>query len=123
VGLPAHEESDPAALRAGAERILTEFPTLRMVAVTRGGSGSLLVTREAWHEHPGIQTRVADTIGAGDAFTAAMTHYLLRGADLATLNEAGNRWGAWVASQQGAMPALPDEERVQLTLTIDTRTV
>ena len=55
-----------------------------MVAVTRGGCGSLLVTREGWHEHPGIPVKVADTIGAGDAFTAAMTHYMLRGADLAT---------------------------------------
>jgi fructokinase len=33
---------------------------------------------------------------------------MLRGADLATLNEAGNRWGAWVASQSGAMPILPE---------------
>jgi fructokinase len=74
------------------------------VAVTRGGCGSLLVTREAWHEHPGVSIKVADTIGAGDAFTAAMTTYLLRGADLAALNEAGNRWGSWVASQPGAMP-------------------
>jgi fructokinase len=79
-----------------------------MVAVTRGAHGSLLVTREEWHEHPGLPVKVADTIGAGDAFTAAMTHYLLRGARLATLNEAGNRWGAWVASNSGAMPPLPD---------------
>ena len=82
-----------------------------MVAVTRGARGSLLVTRDEWHEHPGIPVEVADTIGAGDAFTAAMTHYLLRGAGLATLNEAGNRWGAWVASQAGAMPPLPESVR------------
>jgi fructokinase len=107
-GLPSQRESTSSVLRLAAERLLEEFPSLRMVAVTRGCHGSLLVTREEWHEHPGISVRVADTIGAGDAFTAAMTHYLLRGADLATLNEAGNRWGAWVASQSGAMPALPE---------------
>jgi fructokinase len=94
--------------RQGAARLLREFPSLKMVAVTRGGKGSLLVTREAWHEHPGIPVKVTDTIGAGDAFTAAMTHYLLRGAGLATLNEAGNRWGSWAASQPGAMPMIPD---------------
>lgn len=54
---------------------------------------------------------MADTIGAGDAFTAALTHYLLLGAGLAALNEAGNRWGSWMASQAGAMPALPDATR------------
>jgi len=95
-------------LRLGADWLLSEFPSLQMVAVTRGGRGSLLVTREEWHIHPGFPVRVADTIGAGDAFTAAMTHYLLQGAKLATLNEAGNRWGAWIASQSGAMPPLSD---------------
>ncbi len=107
LGLPASDVADPAALRNGAERLLGEFPTLRMVAITRGGSGSLLVTPETADEHPGVPIKVADTIGAGDAFTAAMTYYLMRGASLATINEAGNRWGAWVASQVGAMPPLP----------------
>lgn len=95
-------------LRTCAERLLQEFPALALVAITRGGSGSLLVNREEWNEHPGFPVKVADPIGAGDAFTAALTHYLLSGANLATLNQAGNRWGGWVASQPGAMPALPD---------------
>ena len=108
LGLPADEGPAQDRLRRDAERMLGEFPTLQMVAVTRGGHGSLLVTREEWHEHPGIPIQVADTIGAGDAFTAALTHYLLRGAELPVLNEAGNRWGGWVASQSGAMPPLPE---------------
>lgn len=109
----------PESLRWGAERLLSEFPTLKMVAITRGGQGSLLVTRDEWDEHPGLPVKVADTIGAGDAFTAAMTHYLLRGAGLAKLNEAGNRWGGWVASQSGAMPPLADEVRVAIEASIE----
>ena len=121
LGLPASEPGDRMALRSGAEKLLAEFPTLRMVAVTRGGEGSLLASREEVHEHPGVATKVADTIGAGDAFTAAMTHYLLRGAGLETLNEAGNRWGAWVASQKGAMPALTDAVLERVTGAIEVR--
>jgi fructokinase len=119
LGLPAGEGTEAEQLRHGAERLLDEFPMLNMVAITRGGHGSLLVTREEWSEHPGIPTQVADTIGAGDAFTAALTHYMLRGADLATLNEAGNRWGGWVASQSGAMPALPNEVRDRIAAAIE----
>jgi fructokinase len=119
LGLPAGEGSESEQLRWGAERLLDEFPTLEMVAITRGGHGSLLVTRAEWNEHPGIPIQVADTIGAGDAFTAALTHYLLRGANLATLNEAGNLWGGWVASQSGAMPALPDEVRARMAAAIE----
>jgi fructokinase len=119
LGLPAEEDLRTNNLRLGAQRLLAEFPMLQMVAITRGASGSLLVTRGEWHEHPGMPTKVADTIGAGDAFTAAMTHYLLRGADLPTLNEAGNRWGGWVASQSGAMPALPEDVRAAMQAAIE----
>lgn len=119
LGLPLDEGHRSDRLRLGAERLLEEFPTLQLVAVTRGGCGSLLVARDEWHEHPGIPIKVADTIGAGDAFTAAMIHYLLRGADLATLNEAGNRWGGWVASQSGAMPPLPEVVRAGISAAIE----
>ena len=106
-------------LRLSAMRLLEEFPALRLVAVTRGDQGSLLVTRNAWHEHAGIPTQVVDTVGAGDAFTAALTHYLLLGAELATLNKAGNRWGSWVASQSGSMPDLPEAVHAAITSAID----
>ena len=106
-------------LRQGAEMLLSEFPDLKLAAITRGGHGSLLVAQSEWDEHPGIQITVADTIGAGDAFTAAMTHYLLRGAPLSVLNEAGNRWGGYIASQSGAMPAISSETLARITAEIE----
>jgi fructokinase len=118
-GMPAQGEPAPGPLRRAAMRLLAEFPALQMVAVTSGSHGSLLVTRKEWHEHPGLSVKVADTIGAGDAFTAAIVHYMLRGASLATLNEAGNRWGAWVASKSGAMPSLPDAMRADMAAAIE----
>ena len=119
LGMPVEDAGDPAYLRSSAERLLVEFPTLQMVAITRGAHGSLLATREEWHEHAGFTAKVADTIGAGDAFTAAMTHYMLRGAELAVLNEAGNRWGSWMASQTGAMPPLPVDVRSGIETAIE----
>ncbi|MGC1421457.1 MAG: carbohydrate kinase [Terracidiphilus sp.] len=119
LGMQADDDSTVGSLRLSAERLLVEFPTLQTVAVTRGGQGSLLVTRQEWHQHPGFPVKVVDTIGAGDAFTAAMTHYLLRGADLPVLNEAGNRWGSWVASQSGAMPPLTDATRAEIDTAIE----
>jgi fructokinase len=119
LGFQTENDRAGTELRGGAERLLGEFPDLRMVAITRGDHGSLLVTRREWHEHPGIPAIVADTIGAGDAFTAAMTHYFMRGVDLATLNEAGNRWGSWMASQPGAMPVLPEAIRAGIAAAIE----
>jgi fructokinase len=120
LGLPYDDAPQRDRPRLAANRLLSEFRSVEMVAITRGAHGSLLVTRDAWHEHPGIHVKVADSIGAGDAFTAALVHYLLRGASLATLNEAGNRWGAWLASQSGAMPILADETKSSVTAAIES---
>ena len=109
---PTEALDDDAMLR-GAERLLDRY-AVELVCITLGEHGSLLVTRREHHRHHGLAATVKDTVGAGDAFSAALTHYYLEGAGLAVLNEAGNRWGAWVASQAGGMPPLPAEtlERV-----------
>ena len=67
----------------------------------------------ARHEHPGIRVDVADTVGAGDAFTAALVYHYLRRASLASMNEAANQMGSWVASQIGATPSR-DEVRLEM---------
>jgi fructokinase len=119
LGMPVDEQLDSEGLHRGALRLLDEFPALEMVAVTLGGAGSLLVRRDQWNEHPGYPVKVADTIGSGDAFTAALAHYLLKGADLALLNLAANRWGRWMASQTGAMPPLTEESRLSVVQQIE----
>jgi fructokinase len=111
---------DDKELLHGARRLLERYP-IEMVCVTLGGDGSLLTMREAHHRHPGLATKVRDTVGAGDAFTAALTHYYLQDAPLATLNEAGNRWGAWTASQIGAMPPLDPETVARMAEAIEAR--
>jgi len=86
-------------------RQLAELYNIQMVCVTRGARGSLIVKRNGEvSEHRGFQVRIGDTVGAGDAFTAAMVHEYLRGASVDRINEAANRMGAWVASQVGATP-------------------
>jgi len=86
-------------------RYLLSLHNLKLVCVTRGNSGSLLITPDECNEHPGFKVKVADTVGAGDAFTAALVHGYLRRTSLAQINETANRVGAWVASQPGATPA------------------
>ncbi|WP_254062409.1 carbohydrate kinase [Acidobacterium sp. S8] len=113
LGLTQNAGSDEESLLRCARLLLDKFPP-QLICITMGSQGSLLVTREAHHRHHGIQTKVADTVGAGDAFTAALVHAYLRKASLALLNEAGNRWGSWVASQKGAMPMLSEETRVEI---------
>jgi fructokinase len=86
-------------------RRLLEAYGLRLVCVTRGASGSLLVTEGQIATHNGFRIRVADSVGAGDAFTASLVHHYLRGASLDQINEAANRLAAWAATQVGATPS------------------
>jgi len=86
---------------------LAERSNLHVVALTRGGRGSLLFQAGRWSDHPGVATKVLDTIGAGDSFTAAMAIGLLLRWDLDKVNENANRVAAFVASSAGATPPLP----------------
>ena len=91
-------------LRSAAERLRSEYE-LKLVSVTRGPDGSLLVAGNSYHEHPGFKVEVKDTVGAGDAFTAGLVYCYHRHTPLALMNETANRLGAWVASQAGGTPA------------------
>lgn len=93
-------------LRGRVERLARRF-RLNVVAVTRGAGGSLLYSRGQWADHPGVKVTVRDAVGAGDAFTAALTLGLLRGEPLDRINRHANDVGAFVCTQPGATPRLP----------------
>jgi fructokinase len=88
---------------ASARHLLAQYD-LNLICITRGGRGSLLVSREGCSEHPGFRVSVVDTVGSGDAFTAGLVHEYLHCASLSLMNEVANLVGAWVASESGAMP-------------------
>ena len=80
---------------------------LRLVAYTRGAEGSVLAGDGCASVHPGLPTRVRDTIGAGDSFTAAVTMGMLHGWSLDEISETANETAAFVCSHEGAVPMLP----------------
>jgi len=94
---------------AAARKLIERF-NLKLIAVTRGERGSLLVTATESINHRGFRIEVRDTIGAGDAFTATLTHYYLRGASLQQTIVAANRIGAWISTQAGATPEISRSE-------------
>jgi len=103
---------DHPDMQESARRLLATYD-LQLVCITLGEGGSVLISRNDRSEHPGFKVKVADTVGAGDAFTAALVNRFLRGATLAEMNETANRVGAWVASQPGATPNVAPEKLKQ----------
>ncbi|HEX8521145.1 MAG TPA: carbohydrate kinase, partial [Tepidisphaeraceae bacterium] len=89
------------------EVLLAKFP-LQLIALTRGGRGSSLYTREESSHHDGFPVEIVDTVGAGDAFTAALAVGLLRRQPLNRINTFANRLASYVCSQPGATPRVPE---------------
>ena len=106
LGFPDAAGITPDFLLNGARQIIDQFP-VQLVAITLGSQGSLLVTRNEVDRHPGYPAEVVDTVGAGDAFTAAMTLGWLAGWDLEEINHRANEVASYVCTQPGATPALP----------------
>ena len=88
------------------ERLAKEF-NLRVVALTRGPMGSLLYQEGQWSDCPSPPVEVIDTIGAGDAFTAALVLGLLRRMELSQINALADEVARYVCSCAGATPPLP----------------
>lgn len=84
---------------------------LRTVACTRGEKGSLVYSEGRWSECPGQPVKVADTVGAGDAFAAALALGLLAGWPLEEIHRRAADVAAYVCTQAGATPELPADLR------------
>jgi fructokinase len=95
----------------GQLRMLCDRFELRLAALTRGPRGSVLVTPTEFYESAAPATVVRDTVGAGDAFTAALLVGLLERRSLAEISERANAVAAYVCSQPGATPPIPDAFR------------
>lgn len=103
LGIPSSED-----LRC-AKYLLDHYRKLKLVCITRGGEGCLAVSCEETIDLPGIPITVADTVGAGDAFTAAIIFGLIESWPMSRTVELANHFGSLVASRPGAMPVLRQE--------------
>ena len=81
---------------------------LKMLILTCGVNGSYVFTpgHISFVETPKVQ--VADTVGAGDSFTASFVAATLKGLSVADAHRLAVDTSAYVCTQQGAMPVLPE---------------
>ena len=82
---------------------------LKMLILTCGVNGSYVFTPGNVSFLPTPKVEVADTVGAGDSFTAAFIASILQGKSVKEAHDKAVRTSAYVCTQQGAMPVLPPE--------------
>ena len=84
---------------------------LRMLILTCGINGSYVFTPGNVSFQPTPKVEVADTVGAGDSFTAAFIASILKGKSVAEAHALAVRTSAFVCTRKGAMPELPPDLR------------
>ncbi|MCI5580934.1 MAG: carbohydrate kinase [Phocaeicola plebeius] len=82
---------------------------LDMLVLTCGVNGSYVFSKGAMSYYETPKVKVADTVGAGDSFTGSFVSSLLAGKPVAEAHRIAVNVSAYVCTQQGAMPLLPEE--------------
>lgn len=82
---------------------------LKMLILTCGINGSYVFTPGNVSFQPTPKVEVADTVGAGDSFTAAFISSILKGKSVQEAHSRAVRTSAYVCTKKGAMPILPAE--------------
>ncbi len=82
---------------------------LKMLILTCGINGSYVFTPGNVSFQPTPMVEVADTVGAGDSFTAAFISSIIKGRSVAEAHSLAVRTSAFVCTKKGAMPTLPAE--------------
>jgi fructokinase len=83
---------------------------LALMCITRGDRGCALWTFDEEIDVPGLPIEVADTVGAGDAFTAGLVTQMFEGSTLADAARFANALAALVASRPGGTPKVDRAE-------------
>ena len=89
--------------------ILLGKNNLKMLILTCGINGSYVFTPGNVSFQPTPKVEVADTVGAGDSFTAAFIASILKGKSVTEAHSIAVKTSAYVCTQKGAMPILPPE--------------
>lgn len=108
-GLPALHDEDfaSAEVLSPVVRELMGCYALQMLILTCGTKGSYVFSPDGVSFRPTPEVRVADTVGAGDSFTATFLAAVLKGQTVSEAHRRAVSVSAFVCTQPGAMPVLP----------------
>ena len=87
---------------------------LDMLVLTCGVNGSYVFTPGAVSFQPTPRVEVVDTVGAGDSFTGTFCAAILKGMNVSDAHKLAVGVSAYVCTQNGAMPELPEEIKVKV---------
>ena len=100
---------DGLDMRQTCEKMVQDYG-LKMLVLTCGTNGSYVFTDDgltSFQDTPKVE--VADTVGAGDSFTGSFCACILNGKPVQEAHKTAVQVSAFVCTQNGAMPVIPDK--------------
>lgn len=85
-------------------RYLIDSYDLKLVCLTKGEDGSTLIDEKTSFHSPSFPYQLADRVGAGDAFTAAVIIGYLNEEPIDVISTMANQLASWVTSKHGGTP-------------------
>ncbi|MDD5659402.1 MAG: carbohydrate kinase [Actinomycetota bacterium] len=85
-------------------KFLIDSYGLDLICLTKGQEGSILIDKQNICQSPSYPYEVADRVGAGDAFTAAVVIHYLKGDPIDVISVKANKLASWVTSKSGGTP-------------------
>ncbi|MFK7785317.1 MAG: carbohydrate kinase [Crocinitomicaceae bacterium] len=95
--------------RAFSEKLSERYKNIETIIITKGEKGASLFHGKVWFNAESAPIKVGDTIGAGDALSAAFCSQLLQGVNVEAALTFANKIAGYVASQRGAIPTYKPE--------------
>ena len=117
-----YEEGDMQTI---GQKILADYPNLKLLFITCGADGSFAFTREHAVYVPGFEVKAVDTTGAGDSLVGAILSQIVKqnlkmegytAEELQHMATYANGVGALVVRKYGAIPVMPSEAIVEAFL-------
>jgi fructokinase len=104
--------ADLFSINGGEEAIAADLlrrSPLQWIVLTKGEMGDVLYSRQQKYVQRGYPVQVVDSVGAGDAFAAAVAVGMLRRFPIEKIIDCANRAASFLCTQPGAMPEVPEE--------------
>ena len=100
---------------ADSIKVIQDRFRIKTIVVTLGSNGALLCMDGIVYQHPGYKVQVADTVGSGDAFLAALLSKLIHRSPPQEMLDYACAMGALIATYTGACPDYSIQEITALT--------
>jgi fructokinase len=94
------------------------YHNINTVVITAADKGCMIYFKGRLTHVAGVPVKVADAVGAGDAFSAAFMHSYMQHGDAIRAAQVANQMGAFVASQHGPIPEYSDEIKKALEISL-----